>query len=330
MLLHIQRSGCRGLLVALAASMLSACAIEVPLETTDTTPPQAQIVVPEALPEIPITPARKAAKLLPPPVEKPPVAVLVSGQQPAYTNVAEALVALYEDAEVYELTGSSTSAEIAMRRINDVGNRAVVAIGVLAAKSAIANAESPVVFCQVFNYRELPVDRPNVHGVAAYSPLYEQLQAWRNVDPGINRVGIIIGEGHDELLEEAEAAAAAQGVELQIRLAKSDQETLYAFRRMSREIDGFWLFPDSRILSGRALREMSDIARRNRVRFAVPNEGMLTLGAAVALTSVATDIAAVIADVLEQIQQGNADGVPLLSALREVDVKLSGAMAGIQ
>ena len=71
-------------------------------------------------------------------------------------------------------------------------------------------------------------------------------------------------------------------------------------------------------------------ARRNRVRFAVPNEGMLSLGAAVALTSVATDIAAVIADVLAQIHQGNADGVPRLSALREVDVKLSGAMAGIQ
>ena len=131
----------------------------------------------------------------------------------------------------------------------------------------------------------------------------------------------------DDLIEEARDAARRHDIELTVRLTHSDQETLYAFRRMSRDIDGFWLFPDSRVLSARALREMAEIAERNRVRFAVPNEGMLALGAAVALTTVASDIAAVIADVLDRMQRDEAAGVPRLSGLREIDVKAGGTVA---
>ena len=99
---------------------------------------------------------------------------------------------------------------------------------------------------------------------------------------------------------------------------------------MSRDIDGFWLFPDNRVLSSRALREMADIGKRNRVRFAVPNEGMLSLGAAVALTTVAEDIAAVIATVLDRVRRGETANLPRLSALREVDVVTGRAMAELR
>ena len=82
----------RHLVVILAALAVSACAIEpqvqAPVETAaiPVEPP------PEPLPEIPIEPARQPASLLPPPVEqRPPLAIVVSGRQPAYTDVADAL-----------------------------------------------------------------------------------------------------------------------------------------------------------------------------------------------------------------------------------------------
>ncbi len=328
-MLHVFRGlPVRHLAVILAALAVSACAIDPngqePLETAaiPVEPP------PEPLPEIPIEPARLPQSLLPPPVEtRPPLAIVVSGRQSAYTDVADALSNHYVDATIYQIAGNEELADAVMSNVNDVGSSAVVAIGLLAARTAIAKTEAPVVYAQVFNHGELDLSRPNVRGVAAYSPLAEQLAAWRELDPELHRIGVIVGEGHDALLEEARRAATLHGVELTVRVTHSDQETLYAFRRMSRDIDGYWLFPDSRVLSARALREMAEIAERNRVRFAVPNEGMLSLGAAVALTTVASDIAAVIADVLDRIQRGETADVPRLSSLREVDVKTGRTVA---
>jgi ABC-type uncharacterized transport system substrate-binding protein len=318
----------RHLVVILVALAVSACAIEpnadgpVDVAAIPIEPP------PEPLPEIPLEPARSPQSLLPPPVEqRPPLAIVVSGQQSAYTDVADELSHYYVDAAIFQIAGNEELANAVMRSVNDIGSRAVVAIGLLAARAAIDMTDSPVVYAQVFNHGELNLERPDVRGVAAYSPLAEQLAAWRKYDPELNRVGLIVGEGHDALVEEAREAADLHGVDLTVRITHSDQETLYAFRRMSREIDGFWLFPDSRVLSARALRDMAEIAERNRVRFAVPNEGMLALGTAVALTTVASDIAAVIVDVLEKMQRGEAADVPRLSGLREVDVKTGGTVA---
>lgn len=328
-MLHVfSRLPVRHIAVILAALAVSACAIEPNWPETDETAGVPVEPPPEPLPEIPIEPPRSPQVLLPPPVEqRPPLAIVVSGRQSAYTEVADALSNHYLDATIFQLAGNEELAEAVMRSINDVGGSAVVAIGLLAARAAIAKADSPVVFAQVFNHGELDLGRPDVRGVAAYSPLAEQLGAWRKFDPELNSIGVIVGEGHDALIEEARRAARLHGVDLTVRVTQSDQETLYAFRRMSRDIDGFWLFPDSRVLSARALREMAEIGERNRVRFAVPNEGMLSLGTAVALTTVASDIAAVIADVLDKIQRGEAASVPRLSSLREVDVKTSRALA---
>ena len=328
MLHEFKRLSVKHLAVILATLAVSACAFEANWpEPVDATPVAVE-PPPEPLAEIPFEPVREPKSLLPRPAEQRlPLAIVVSGRQAAYTDVADELSNYYANSTVYQVAGNQDLANAVLRNVNDVGSSAVVAIGLLAARTAIEKTDSPVVFAQVFNHSELDLSRPDVRGVAAYGPLAEQLAAWRKFDPELNRIGVIVGEGHEALIEEAMDAATLHGVELIVRTTHSDQETLYAFRRMSRDIDGFWLFPDSRVLSARALREMGEIAGRNRVRFAVPSEGMLALGAAVALTTVASDIAAVIANVLESIERGETADVPRLSSLHEVDVKTSGTVA---
>jgi len=195
----------------------------------------------------------------------------------------------------------------------------------------VALAETPVVFSQVVNYSESALQSENARAVAAYAPLDQQLEAWTALDPDLRRVGLIIGGGHDDLIVEARAAAEQFDIDLLIHVSGSDQETLYAFRRMSREIDGYWLFPDSRILSARSLEKMTEIASRQRVRIAVQNDGMLSLGASVSLSSVAADVASVIAELVRRMQGGEIDAIPRLTALREVSVlKSDPAVAGVQ
>ena len=105
-----------------------------------------------------------------------------------------------------------------------------------------------------------------------------------------------------------------------VRIANSDQETIYIFRRMAQDIDGFWLFPDNRILSTRSLRKILDIARRGQIAVAVPNESMLAIGATISIESQAEDIAATIVKVVRKIHTDGLQSVPAISPLSAIRV----------
>ena len=154
----------------------------------------------------------------------------------------------------------------------------VVAIGQAAARVARDELDTPVVFTQVFNYQELLVEGRPIRGVAPMPPLDLQLQEWRRIDPGLERVGLIVSDRHTHLIAEAEEAAADTSVLLTTRTSGSDQETLYLFRRLAGGIDGFWLVPDDRILSPSVLREVLDYAVSHGVRVTVFSDALLSWG----------------------------------------------------
>lgn len=304
----------------LAVLVLAGCATRFPdVEPSAAEPDAVSVPTPVAVPELQVT----VSMARPPP--RPPIAIVLSNSDPAYLDVAVELAALFTEHSVYDLSGESLPPIAVLRSINDSQATAVVAIGLRAAQAAVAVADIPVVFSQVFNHQDYGLSAAGSRGVAAMAPLDAQLAAWKKIDPTITRIGLIIGEGHDDLLADAEVAAARHGIELRARVAHSDQETLYLFRRMIRDIEGFWLFPDNRILSARVINDMLRDANRQRVPVAVPNEAMLQMGAAISMSTVAADIAATIAAVLRRIQAGDIDSVPPISALSEVRVAINEA-----
>jgi len=251
---------------------------------------------------------------------------VLTSRQPAYEDVANELGDRLENFTIYDLSDRSQPPVAAFRLINDSNSGAVVAIGLRAAKSSLSMAQVPVIFSQVFNYQEHNLVTAKSRGVSALAPLDAHLSAWKKIDPTLARVGMIIGDGHEELVSEAEIAASTYGVELLVQVTNSDQETLYHFKRMIREIDGFWLFPDNRVLSPRVLKDMLTQANRRQVPVAVSHEAMLSMGAAISVSSVASDIATTIIDVLQKINAGQIDDVPPLSDLSEVRVVTNDAL----
>jgi ABC-type uncharacterized transport system substrate-binding protein len=294
------------------------CALLAPEPEPEPVEPVPQVVeAPEPVVEVPEPepePEPPVVKPAPPPRQ---VAIVLSSRQEAYEAVANELSERLDNVAIYDL---------AFRQINDSRTDAVVAIGLRAARSSVAMAQVPIVFTQVFNYQDYGLITESSRGVSALPPLDAHLDAWKKLDPTLARVGIIIGAGHESLRAEAEIAAQKHGVELRIQEAGSDQETLYHFKRMIHEIDGFWLFPDNRILSPRVLKEILEQANRRRVPVAVSNEGMLQLGAAISVSSIASDIAATIVRVLEQIRAGEIDSIPSVTQLSEVRVVTNDAL----
>ena len=251
----------------------------------------------------------------------PSVAIVLTSGQAAYADVATELAHHFDDFVVYDLSDKSRPPVSVFRLINDSESVAVLAIGSRAAQSSVAMSEMPVVFSQVFNHQDFDLVNDKSRGVAALAPLAAQLKVWKKIDPTLTRIGLIIGEGHDDLLAEAEVAAAELDLELLVRISHSDQETLFFFRRMVRDIEGFWLFPDNRILSARVLKQMLDEAHQQRVPVTVPNESMLAMGAAISISTVASDIAETIASIVRRIQAGEIDKVPPITRLSEIRVK---------
>ncbi len=312
-----------------ALFLLSGCASLDPGATPPTdTPPDTPTAIVDTTPIEPIT-VRPLSRQ-PWNFELPGVAIILTNSQPAYADVAVELAERLESYEVFDLGNDSEPPVSVLRRVNDSNSSVVVAIGLRAARSSVAMADKPVIFSQVFNHQEHALLTENSRGVAAIAPLDAQLAAWKKIDPTVVRIGVIIGEGHEDLIEEARQAADRHGVDLRVRVTSSDQETLYFFRRMIRDIDGFWLFPDNRILSGRVLQEMLSDAKRQQVPVTVPSESMLELGATLSISTVAADIARTIVRVIREVQSGNFSELPPITQLSEIRVQTKGAIQVVE
>ena len=311
----------RALPVVLAL-FFSACAINVPepviepeVETVEAEPPTEV-----GRPDQPEAPANTEATLF-----GPRVAIVLSGRLPAYENVATALGELMDDYSIYDLADKSVTPREIFLDIESFDTDIVVAIGLRAATVAKAYSQVPVVFCQVFNIAQNDLTSGQVKGVAALPPLALQVQAWKELNPDLQNVGAILGSGHDSLLEEASRAADSAGLTFHYRIARSDRETLYMFNRLTPDIDGFWLFPDNRVLSPAVLRQMLNYASRHRVQVAVFNPALLELGATMSATSVDSDIAATVVSVARRVINGQNDAIPDVTPLNEIDVQTNPA-----
>jgi len=230
----------------------------------------------------------------PPPASRPvpPVTILLSDDLPAYSGVADELATrLTTRPEIINLHGNSNRQALAQRFSRQSGKQRIVAIGPLAAHTAVQLGAGEVVFCQVFNYHELGAGAKHVQGVSFLPPAEPQFRAWKKLDPGLRRVGVITGPGHEKLISEARKAAQHHGIELIHHTVLTDMEMLYDFKRLTPEIQGLWLLPDDRILSRRVLREIMSYSTRHRQDVVVFHPELLRYGGLMSVSSVDADVA---------------------------------------
>ncbi len=310
--------------------VLSGCSIlfpEPPPPVTTTIPE----VEPEPMPEAePVVQAESAPVVEPEPVVVPPpppepisalVAVVLTDRMPAYSDVANALGQYLKNYEVYDLGDHSRTPKEAFAAIAESGASAVVAVGMPAAMAAKRFSTVPVVFSQVFNFNDSDLLSDSVKGVAVLPPIELQIEAWRALNPGLRNVGAIIGAGHDDLIAEADNAMSEKGIKFHYAIAGSDRETLYLFNRLTRDIDGFLLFPDNRILSRSVLDEMLAYASQHRVQVAVFNDSLLSHGALFSASSVPADIASTIVEVIDSFLNEKSQSIPPVSSLSDIVIK---------
>jgi len=324
---HI-RSAARRALAAVVVLVLAGCASLTTHPPTDVAPAEPEVArAPNREADLPPdsgAAAPSAATAVRPPAPHQ-IVVLFEAGTPGYADVAAQIAELLPSdryrVELQDIQGANTAEVVAGLR----SRRKLVAVAVGLEAVAFARAhlrDSPIVFCQVFNYQELLAGGGSIWGVHSMPPLTLQLRSWKAIDPSLRRIGLIVSEAQVGLVDQA-MAAVGQAAEISYEVSSSDRETLYVFKRLAPQVDGLWLFPDNRILSPAVLQELLGYALSHGVGVLVFNEALLPWGALMSASSTAADVARSVRSVLERVVAGRAQDLPAMTPLSEVQLHVN-------
>jgi ABC-type uncharacterized transport system substrate-binding protein len=297
------------------AALLYLCGcVSLPAPVPDPAESLTAVTVPEFTRLVPIVEQPTPRARIP--VVAPPVGIIVSSRLPAYVDVADRLIEMLATQD-YVLRVLEEDDDAGAARLTEELNAAqphvVVAIGLDAALLARGRIDAPLVFCQVFNYAEYPELAEATAGVSMLAAFDQQLAFWKAIDESLGAVGTIVGPGHESLISDSSAAAAAHGIALKARVSGSDRETVYQFRRLAAEIDGFWLIPDNRILSVNAIEELMSYAAARRLPVVVSSPELLRFCALMSLKPSPSHIADAVYSVLDSLQSYVSRGFEIVT-----------------
>ncbi len=291
-------------------------------------PQPEQVTPPPVVKQEKPRPEKKRVKKAPP--APPPLLILVSEAIPAYQQVAEALVGHFpKRSTVVQLSSQIAQRQQLTALLKKPEYQQFVAIGLAAAKEAkqLAGSEDEVVFCQVFNYQDHQLVGPRYKGVGSLPGTAAMFARWHEISPALQSVAVITGPGLEQELEEASARALEHGISLQRRVVHSDKEMLFEYKQLAPSVQGLWLLPDNRVLSGRTIKELMSFSVRNSKQVAVFNESILRLGGLLSVTSRPEEIASRVAQRLREAQQQEGIPGPALRLLEDGDIQINSIVA---
>jgi hypothetical protein len=258
------------------------------------------------------------------------VVILVSEPIPAYQQVAEKLEKLLpKRSTILYLPPEAKARKQLTLQLKNPQYQQFVAIGLSAATEAraLAGSEDELIFCQVFNYQEHDLVGPRAKGVGALPGTSAMFATWSQMSPALKSVGVITGPGLEEVIAAASSEASSRGIQLLHRVVNTDKEMLFEYKQMAPLVQGLWLLPDNRVLSGRIIKEVMSFSVRNSKQVAVFNDDILRLGGFLSVTSRPEEIAAKVAQRLDEAYRGKGVPGPDLLLLQEGDIQVNAIVA---
>jgi ABC-type uncharacterized transport system substrate-binding protein len=284
--------------------------------------PQINAPIAEAEPKVVVS--TPPAKKLPP----PQVVIFTSENIPAYAEVAQTLAKrLAGRGSVIYLPGNHLDDMKLAGKFRSEDRMQFVSIGLTASIAAKSLTDKQVVFCQVYNYQDYALLSGRHKGVSMLPSFARTFSAWRTLSPTAKNIGVISGPGFEDAIQAARAAAKIHGFTLQHETVNSDKEYQYAYKNMSKKVQGYWLLPDNRVLSENILRDIMTFSVRNSKQVAVFNDELLKLGGLLSISSDHREIAHQVFERLEQAQGKDTIPGPDIVYLDNLNLRINSVMA---
>ena len=256
-------------------------------------------------------------------------AILISDDTPGHEAVTDLLTERIpaKKYQVFNLDGLWANAPKVLDEVEAFSPDAVIAVGLLAAKTARQRPELPLIFCRVFNYQDHDLISPTSTGVKLLPPFELQLLAWKELAPDLHSIGVITGPDQEDLLMEITTSAELHDIQILSRTVSSDKEALFEFKRLIPLVEGLWVLPDNRILSVPVLEELMAYGVKHGKQLVVFNDQLLDFGALMSFTSDDGDVADQVLSLLRKSKSRATKARPVMLSLTTLHVELNTEVA---
>lgn len=210
-----------------------------------------------------------------------------NGAVKKYAVIEEAFRANIDNPIVrVDLATEQTPPDALKERLNSTGADLIFAIGSSAYQWAYRNAQQPVVFSSVLNWRRQRL-RDDAYGIANELPLGMPLSMFRYLFPELKSVGVLYSETfHKEWVAEATAAAADVHIELVGAKIDSSSDIGDALSKLLPRVDALWLISDPIVLDNeQAATELFKQCDARRKPVFAYDDVYMKLGAVLAITA---------------------------------------------
>ena len=208
----------------------------------------------------PVTKQKQVVTVKPAPEKpqpRPRTEILLSGEAPAYREIAERLNDSLDDTTIlHTLTGVAATDDRIVEQLRRSPHRQLVAIGLRAAIAARELTDKQVVFCQVVNFRDHRLVSESMKGVGAMPAPDKLFADWKSLSPQLRQVLVVTGDGFDDYIAMAREAASRSDIELIHRVVDTDREFAYTVKRDALPTQGHWMLADNRVLSFKTLKDV--------------------------------------------------------------------------
>jgi len=182
------------------------------------------------------------------------IVILKSANVGPYNTAASAIKrTLPPTVDVWELDlqGDLDQRQKLGKKIRATEARLVVAIGLKAALAAkLEILDIPIISCMVLAPTKYDLTDGNMTGISLRIPLKRQFSLIHNLIPNSKRIGVLFDPSKTQhTVEQAQALAKIQNIELVSRAVSSTQEVPATLRSLLTQIDALWLIPDSTVLT---------------------------------------------------------------------------------
>jgi len=184
--------------------------------------------------------------------ETPAVAILLSGKQPAYQEVATGFMETARELRFFpfELSGTEESrGKVTKTLRSGSAPAAIFAVGSQAAELARKEfPDVPLVFSMILNPE--PYLGQNTTGIAMKIHPRDQLQAFQKILPRIRKIGVVYDPGQNRsTIAEAQVAARELGLTLLEKRVSHPREIANALKDLMYLVDALWMIPDQTVVS---------------------------------------------------------------------------------